>query len=180
MKLVILDRDGVINQDSDYYIKSVDEFQFIEGSVEAIAKLSKKGFTVVVATNQSGLARGLFQESDLTAMHTKLNDSVEKAGGKISGIFFCPHGPDDRCDCRKPLPGLIDQIENTFSTSAKGWPIIGDSLRDLEAGIAKNCDPILVKTGKGEKTIAKLEVLHVKVKVFENLAEATDYILQSY
>ena len=108
MKLIILDRDGVINQDSDAYVKSVDEWIPIAGSIDAIARLSRAGFTLVVATNQSGLARGLFDLDDLEAMHTKLNDLVIGAGGELSGIFYCPHGPDDGCHCRKPAAGLLD------------------------------------------------------------------------
>jgi D-glycero-D-manno-heptose 1,7-bisphosphate phosphatase len=180
MKLVILDRDGVINRDSDNYIKNVDEFQFLEGSVEAIAKLYKQGFSVVIATNQSGLARGLFQLEDLEDMHAKLTSAVIAAGGEIAGIFYCPHGPDDNCNCRKPLPGLIDAIEAELGISAKGWPIVGDSLRDLQAGLAKGCDPLLVKTGKGVRTLPKLDSLNTGVQVFEDLAEASDHIIEHY
>ncbi|GAA5315993.1 MAG: D-glycero-beta-D-manno-heptose 1,7-bisphosphate 7-phosphatase [Candidatus Pelagadaptatus aseana] len=180
MKLVILDRDGVINRDSDDYIKSVDEFQLLDGSVEAIAKLNRHGFTVAIATNQSGLARELFKQEDLEAMHAKLASAVADAGGKIDAIFYCPHGPDDGCNCRKPLPGLIEAIENHFAISAKGWPMVGDSLRDLEAGLARGCDPILVRTGKGLRTLPKLEQLNAEVQVFDDLQAASGYIIDHY
>lgn len=184
MKLVILDRDGVINRDSDDYIKSLDEWQPIEGSIEAIAHLHRNGFTVVVATNQSGLARGLFDLDDLEAMHGKLTDLVAEAGGEIAAIFYCPHGPDDRCNCRKPKSGLIDAIEAEFDTSAEGVPLVGDSLRDLQCGQSKSCVPLLVKTGKGERTLAKLaespEEGLAGLAVFENLAAAAPYIVENF
>lgn len=184
MKLVILDRDGVINQDSDHYIKSVDEWQPITGSIEAIAELHKQGFTVVIATNQSGLSRGLFTRDVLDAMHDKLNTLVIAAGGKISGIFYCPHGPDDNCTCRKPLAGLIEAIETEFSMSASGAPLVGDSLRDLQCGLTKGCVPLLVKTGKGERTLAKLCEQPMaelsNLAVFDNLATTTSYIVENF
>lgn len=156
MKLAILDRDGVINRDSGDYIRSADEWIPLEGSVEAIARLHQAGFTVVVATNQSGLARGYFDLDDLEAMHAKLTELVEDAGGQLGAIFYCPHGPDDHCKCRKPLPGLLDAIEAEFNVSAQGAVLVGDSLRDLQAGAAKACRLCLVLTGNGEKTKAQL------------------------
>ncbi|NIB39501.1 D-glycero-beta-D-manno-heptose 1,7-bisphosphate 7-phosphatase [Pseudomaricurvus alkylphenolicus] len=184
MKLVILDRDGVINCDSDHYVKSADEFVLIEGSAEAIAKLHQAGFTVVVATNQSGLSRGLFDLDDLEAMHDKLQQAVEQAGGELAGIFYCPHGPDDDCPCRKPRAGLIDAIEAELEICAAGSPLVGDSLRDLEAGLKKGCEPILVKTGKGERTLAKLadsdNERFQNLPVFTNLQQAVLYILDQY
>lgn len=178
MSLVILDRDGVINVDSDDYIKSAVEWQPIPGSLEAIARLSQAGFTVAVATNQSGLGRGLFDLGDLEAMHAKMEELLHKLGGELAGIFYCPHHPDDQCACRKPLAGLIDVIEAELGLSAKGAPIIGDSLRDLEAGLAKGCELILVRTGKGEKTLAKLPPeLRQQVSVFDDLSAATDFLL---
>jgi len=181
-KLIILDRDGVINQDSDAYVKSVDEWIAIEGSCEAIARLSQAGYQVAVATNQSGLARGYFTQDDLDAMHAKMTSLVEQAGGSFATIKFCPHGPDDNCDCRKPLAGLIDQIETDLGVPAKDSYIVGDSQRDLEAGLLKGCKPVLVKTGKGEKTLLKLEQLAdsdplKNSLIFNNLAEFVDHIL---
>ena len=164
-KLIILDRDGVINQDSDEYVKSLEEWIPIEGSCEAIAALSKAGYTIAIATNQSGLARGYFSIDDLEAMHGRLNSLVEEAGGKIATIKYCPHGPDDGCDCRKPLPGLVDQIEQELGISAAGAFFIGDSLRDLQAGLPKGCKPVLVMTGKGEKTLLKMLTTEVEAEI---------------
>ncbi|MGK0248255.1 MAG: D-glycero-D-manno-heptose 1,7-bisphosphate phosphatase [Oleispira sp.] len=164
-KLIILDRDGVINQDSDDYVKSLAEWIPLEGSCEAIADLSKAGYTIAVATNQSGLARGFFTLDDLETMHGRMNALVEEAGGEIATIKYCPHGPDDACDCRKPLPGLIDQIEAELGISADGAYFIGDSLRDLQAGLSKGCKPVLVMTGKGEKTLLKMLTTEVDTQI---------------
>ncbi len=164
-KLIILDRDGVINQDSDDYVKSLEEWIPIEGSCEAIADLCKAGYTIAVATNQSGLARGYFSVDDLEAMHGRMSALVEEAGGTIATIKFCPHGPDDACDCRKPLPGLVDQIEKELNVSAEGAWFIGDSLRDLQAGLSKGCKPVLVMTGKGEMTLLKMLTTDVEAEI---------------
>ena len=180
-RLVILDRDGVINEDSDNYIKSLAEWQPIPGSIDAIVRLSKAGFTIAVATNQSGINRGLFDLDELEAMHARFTDLVMDQGGEIAGIFYCPHTPEENCNCRKPKSGLIDAIERALCVSAKHVPIIGDTLRDLEAGVKKRCVPILVKTGKGERTLQKLrdEPQHplADVAVFDNLAAAADYLI---
>ncbi|WP_049723021.1 D-glycero-beta-D-manno-heptose 1,7-bisphosphate 7-phosphatase [Gilvimarinus polysaccharolyticus] len=157
MKLVILDRDGVINQDTGDFVRNADEWQPIPGSIAAIARLHQAGFTVVVATNQSGLARGHFDLDDLEAMHAKLTQLVEAEGAELGAIFYCPHGPDDNCKCRKPLPGLVDAIEAEFNTSAEGVALVGDSLRDLQTGLAKGCRLILVETGNGATTRAQLD-----------------------
>jgi D-glycero-D-manno-heptose 1,7-bisphosphate phosphatase len=178
MPLVIIDRDGVINFDSDGYIKCLPEWKPIPGSLEAIATLSQAGYTVAVATNQSGIARGLFDLDDLEAINAHLHERVAELGGAIAGIFYCPHHPDDGCECRKPAPGLITAIEKELGLSAKGAPFIGDSLKDLQAGLAKGCRPILVKTGKGERTLSELpDYLRSRVPVFDDLTAATDYIL---
>jgi D-glycero-D-manno-heptose 1,7-bisphosphate phosphatase len=187
MKLMILDRDGVINHDRDDYVKSVDECIPIEGSIEAIARLYKAGFTVVVATNQAGLAKEKFDLDDLEAMHEKITQMVEEAGGEIGAIFYCPHHPDDNCKCRKPKPGLIDAIEAEFNISAEGFYFIGDSLRDLQAGAQKGCKLGLVKTGNGLKTLSQLEkpelqtdnpILDIQqVQIFENLKGFADFML---
>jgi len=179
--LVILDRDGVINQDSDAYVKSEDEWIPIPGSAAAIARLCKAGYQVAVATNQSGLARGYFSSDDLDAMHAKMTALVEAEGGSFAHIAWCPHGPDDNCDCRKPLPGLIDQIEQALGVSAAGAPMIGDSLRDLEAGIARNCVPVLVRTGKGLKSEPKLAQYPslANAQVVNSLADWVEQFLSS-
>lgn len=180
--LVILDRDGVINEDSDEYIKSVDEWIPLPGSINAIAKLSNAGFDVVIATNQSGLGRGLFTLDDLEAMHQKLVGLVEEAGGRIAGIFYCPHTPEDDCDCRKPKPGMIDAIADVMNEDVRGCPIVGDSMRDLQAGIARGCRPILVTTGKGAQTLTKLSAdpISSSTTVVADLAAAADYIINLY
>jgi D-glycero-D-manno-heptose 1,7-bisphosphate phosphatase len=152
VKLIILDRDGVINEDSDDYIKSAEEWVPIAGSIEAIAALSKAGYTIAVATNQSGISRHLFDEFDLAAMHQKMCDLVEEQGGEIAGVFFCPHGPDDGCECRKPGIGLLKQIESEFGTSVTDAPFVGDSDKDLLAARLAGCRPVLVLTGKGAAT----------------------------
>lgn len=178
MSLVIIDRDGVINYDSDDYIKSLREWQPIPGSLEAIARLSQAGYAVAIATNQSGLARGLFQLEDLEAINASLLERVHELGGDVAGIFYCPHHPDDDCGCRKPKPGLINAIENELGVSAQAAYFIGDSLKDLQAGLAKGCKPVLVKTGKGEATLQKLpDTMRETVPVFDDLATAADYIL---
>jgi D-glycero-D-manno-heptose 1,7-bisphosphate phosphatase len=152
MKLVILDRDGTINQDSDQYIKSPLEWKPIPGSLEAIARLTQGGWRCVVATNQSGIARGLFDMSTLNAIHAEMHRAVGQVGGRIDAIFFCPHAADANCECRKPKPGLLREIGARFDTELEGVPMIGDSLRDLEAAAAVGAQPYLVLTGKGRKT----------------------------
>lgn len=180
LKLVILDRDGVINKDSDDYIKSPDEWIPITGSLEAIARLSNNGYQVVVATNQSGLGRGLLNEYDLANIHQKLCSMVEEAGGFIAGIFYCPHTPEDACDCRKPKAGMLHTIANEFRVSLEGVPLVGDSLRDLQAGSSVGCIPILVKTGKGEKTLATMgKTQQDEQAVFNDLDEAVSWILSA-
>lgn len=181
MGLVIVDRDGVINFDSDDYIKSLSEWRPIPGSLDAIARLSRAGFQVAVATNQSGLARGLFELEDLEAMNAHLEAEVAKLGGNVAGIFYCPHHPDDDCLCRKPKPGLIEAIEQELGVSAKDAPFVGDSRRDLEAGLIKGCVPILVKTGKGERTLRDLpDSIGKRAVICDDLAAAAEYILEHF
>ena len=152
MKLVILDRDGVINQDSPDFVKSPDEWIALPGSLRAIAQLNQAGWRVVVATNQSGLGRGLFSVADLNAMHTKLRRELAREGGHIDAFFICPHHPDDGCLCRKPLPGLMNSIARRYDAPLAGVPAIGDSLRDLQAAVKAGARPILVRTGNGRRT----------------------------
>jgi D-glycero-D-manno-heptose 1,7-bisphosphate phosphatase len=155
MKLIILDRDGVINFDSDQFIKSPEEWRPIPGSLEAIARLCQADYRVVVATNQSGIGRGLFDMPMLNAIHDKMHKACAQAGGRIDAIFFCPHTNDANCGCRKPKSGLIEEIAIRYGTNLKGVPAVGDSLRDLEAAARLEAQPILVLTGKGGKTQAK-------------------------
>jgi D-glycero-D-manno-heptose 1,7-bisphosphate phosphatase len=178
MKLIILDRDGVINFDSDAFIKSPDEWIPIPGSLEAIARLNQAGYRVVVATNQSGISRGLFNIVTLNAIHQKLHTAAQLVGADIDAIFFCPHAADDNCDCRKPKPGMLQEIAARFDVSLKGVPTVGDSLRDLQAGFVAGCTPYLVLTGKGEKTRAK-GGLPPGTTIFPNLAAAVDQILRT-
>lgn len=156
MPWLVLDRDGVINHDSDDYIKSASEWQPIDGSIEAIATLSKHDYKIIIATNQSGLGRGLFTQADLDAMHRKMHDLVEAQGGTIEGVFYCPHTPDKNCDCRKPKVGLLEQAEQKFEVSLAGSYFVGDSLKDLQAAKRKSCIPVLVETGKGTITKTKI------------------------
>lgn len=176
-KLIILDRDGVINQDSDDYIKSLDEFLPYPQAIEAIARLSQAGWTIAVATNQSGIARGFYDQQVLQRMHDRLNTLVNAEGGHIAGIAYCPHGPDDACSCRKPLPGLLNQLRSTLGLSSlTGSWMVGDSLRDLQAGEAVGCRSVLVRTGKGERTEAKGEGLD-SAMIFDDLAAFADWLL---
>jgi D-glycero-D-manno-heptose 1,7-bisphosphate phosphatase len=152
VKLVILDRDGTINQDSDNYIKSLAEWKPIPGSLQAIARLSQGGWRIVVATNQSGIARGLFDMAALNAIHTEMHRVVALAGGRIDAIFFCPHAADSGCECRKPKPGLLLEIASRMDVGLAEVPMVGDALRDLQAAAAAGAKPYLVLTGKGKKT----------------------------
>ena len=170
--LVILDRDGVVNYDSADFIKNTDEWRPLPGSIEAIAAMSKAGFTLAVASNQSGLARGLFDQHTLDEMHQKMLEMVNVAGGHISKIVVCPHGPDDDCDCRKPKSGMLEQLARHFDTSLDDVAVIGDALRDLEAAAAVGARPILVRTGKGRKTEAELPERLAAVPVYDDLAAA--------
>jgi D-glycero-D-manno-heptose 1,7-bisphosphate phosphatase len=148
MKLIILDRDGTINSDSEDFVKSPEEWLPLPGSLEAIARLNHAGWHVVIASNQSGLGRGLFDVAALNAMHAKMFKMLAAVGGRIDAVFYCPHSPEEACQCRKPLPGLFEQIGSRFGAPLKGVPTAGDSLRDLQAGAAAGCEPHLVLTGK--------------------------------
>ncbi len=171
MKLVILDRDGVINHDSEHYIKSPDEWKPIPGSLEAIARLTQAGFHVVVATNQSGLGRGLFDMAALNAMHEKMHKAVGQLGGRIDAVFFCPHAQDAGCACRKPKPGMLLEIGERFKIGLADVAVIGDSLRDLQAASAAGARPVLVLTGKGKQT-REAGGLPLGTAIHEDLAAA--------
>ena len=180
MKIVILDRDGVINQDSKDYIKSPEEWVPIEGSIQAIANLCSAGFKVVIATNQSGLGRKLFSSDDLANIHKKLIAAVAAASGQIHGIFYCPHLPSDDCSCRKPRTGLLEEIEQKFQLSLESVPFIGDSVKDIQAALSHGCKAILVKTGNGEASLIELRKLGLDdFQSFSNLAEAPESIILS-
>ncbi len=175
MKLIILDRDGVINHDSDEYIRTVAQWQPISGSIEAIARLYHAGWTVAVATNQSGLARGYYDEATLAAMHDKLRSLLAMQQAEIGLIAYCPHGPDAGCNCRKPETGLLEQIARHYQADLGGVWFVGDSLRDLQAAQKVGARPVLVKTGKGTATLAGL--LPEATLVFTDLAQVADYLL---
>ena len=182
VSLVILDRDGVINHDSDDYIKSPDEWQPLPGSLEAIARLCRADYTVVVATNQAGVGRGLFSLEMLTRIHRKMASSIRDKGGRLDSIFFCPHSPADQCGCRKPKPGMLLEISGRLSIGLSGVPVVGDSLRDLEAAAAAGAMPVMVKTGRGRLTQEKLsqgELSHTlgQTPVYADLAAFTDAVL---
>ena len=177
MKLVILDRDGVINFDSAQFIKSPAEWKPIPGSLEAIARLNQSGYRVVVATNQSGVGRDLFDMDTLNQIHAKMHKAVVAAGGQIDAVFYCPHAADSKCDCRKPKPGMFKRISETLNIDLKGVPTVGDSLRDLQAGAAVGCQPLLVRTGKGTKTEADGN-LPEGTQIFADLSAAVDHILK--
>jgi len=175
MKLIILDRDGVVNLDSEHFIKSPEEWKPIPGSLEAIARLNQAGYRVVLATNQSGIGRGLFDMATLNAIHDKMHKALAQFGGRIDALFFCPHAADSNCECRKPRPGMFEEISKRFNMDLAGVPAIGDSLRDLQAAVALGALPILVRTGKGEKTI-EAGGLPEGTLVFSDLAEAVRYL----
>lgn len=178
-KLIILDRDGVINQDSDDFVKSVDEWIPIEGSMDAVAFLTEAGYTVAVATNQSGIGRKYFTLQDLTEMHAKMHRLAVQAGGVIDGIWFCPHLAEDNCNCRKPKPGMVQDILDRFQAQAADTWLVGDSLRDLQAIDAVGGKPALVLTGKGKKTLqAQEHELPENTQVFDNLLAFAQYVTQ--
>lgn len=178
MKLAILDRDGVINEDSPAFIKTPAEWKALPGSLEAIARLSQAGWRVVIASNQSGLARGLFDMETLNAIHAKLRIELAQLGGHVDSIFICPHGPHDQCECRKPKPGMFLDIARRYDIDLKQVPAVGDSLRDLQAAAVAGCSPWLVLTGNGLKTQQSGE-LPPGTRIVDNLAQAVDYWLET-
>ena len=177
MTCIVLDRDGVINKDSDDYIKSAEEWAPIDGSLEAIATLTASGYRVAIATNQSGLARGLFDEYALAKIHQKLCASVEDEGGFIEGIFFCPHGPDESCSCRKPNTGLLRAINNEFHLDADTTWMVGDTAKDVECADRMGIRAALVKTGKGQEELRKGVISRETTPIFENLNDFVDWLI---
>lgn len=175
MKLVILDRDGTINHDSDAYIKSPEEWRPIKGSLEGIARLTQAGYRIVVATNQSGIARGLFDTRTLFAIHDTMLRALSQVGGRIDAFFFCPHAAEDRCQCRKPQPGMLLEVARRFNVSLDDTYMVGDALRDLEAAAAAGARPVLVLTGKGMKTRNEGK-LPPGTQVFPDLAAFAEHL----
>lgn len=178
MNLIILDRDGVINKDSDQFIKSPDEWEAIPGSLNAIARLNQAGYRIVIATNQSGLGRGLYTLDVLNQIHNKMIKELSEVGGNIEAIFFCPHAEKDNCTCRKPRPGMFQNIATRLGISLANVPAVGDSLRDLQAAIVAGAQPVLVLTGKGRKTLTQLEEGFQDVPIYDDLATFADSFLK--
>ncbi len=176
MQLIILDRDGVINQDSDEYIKSPDEWVPIPGSLEAIARLSHANYRVIVASNQSGISRGLFTIADLNQIHEKMHRLAREVGGDIDAVFYSPYGPQDDAYCRKPNPGMLEDIANRLRSSLNGVPMVGDKLSDIQAAQKAGAQPILVRTGKGQATLDKGEGID-RVPVYDNLQSYVENLL---
>jgi D-glycero-D-manno-heptose 1,7-bisphosphate phosphatase len=176
MKLIILDRDGVINLDSDEYIKSEAEWEAIPGSLEAIGKLCHYGYHVVIVTNQAGLSRGVMTIEDLIRIHQKMHAELAKFRGTIEAVFFCPHGPEEGCECRKPNPGLLKEVSHRLHTSLENAILVGDKLSDLEAAAAVKCRPVLVRTGYGQRHVDAGEVPE-DVPVYASLSEFVDELL---
>jgi D-glycero-D-manno-heptose 1,7-bisphosphate phosphatase len=175
MKLVILDRDGTINHDSDHYIKSLEEWRPIKGSIEAIARLTQAGYRIVVVTNQSGISRGLFTTRVLFEMHDHLQRLAAQAGGRIDAFFFCPHAADARCACRKPEPGMLLEVGRRFNVALKDVHMVGDALKDVQAAAAAGARPVLVLTGKGKKTRDEGD-LPPGTQVFADLAAFAEHL----
>lgn len=177
MPFIILDRDGVINYNSREYIKSPDEWEAIPGSLEAIATLNRAGYRVIIVTNQSGVARGFYDIETLDSIHEKLTDELSSVGGYVEEIFFCPHHPEEACHCRKPKPGLFQEIQKKYDIDLKTTYFVGDSLSDIQAAQLSGCKPILVLTGNGKETLEKNPELATSLECYGNLAEAVEQIL---
>ena len=175
MKLIVLDRDGVINHDSAAYIKTPNEWRPIAGSLNAISRLNQAGFHVIVATNQSGIGRGFFDMAALNAIHDKMHKALAQAGARIDAIYFCPHTAEDHCHCRKPKTGMFEDIARRLNTPLAGVPLVGDSIRDLQAAATVGALPMLVLTGNGKKT-QRAGALPPATRVFADLAAAVDAI----
>ena len=177
-RMIILNRDGVINQDSVDYIKNADEWVPIPGSLEAIKRLKKAGYLVTVATNQSGIARGLFSEDDLRTIHDKMHKLLATRGVDIDGVYYCPHGPQENCICRKPKPGLLVQIAQKYNIDLSETPFVGDNIADIKAAQMVNAKPVLLRTGKGEHVMQNYPEA-VNIPTYDNLAHFVRETLKS-
>jgi D-glycero-D-manno-heptose 1,7-bisphosphate phosphatase len=179
MNLVILDRDGTVNEDSADYVKSAEEWTPLPGALEAIARLNHAGWHVVIASNQSGLGRGLFDVSTLNAMHAKMHTLLADVGGRVDAVFYCPHAPDEGCHCRKPEPGLFEQIGERYGIDLKGVPMVGDTVTDVRAAVAAGCEPHLVLTGKGvaHKGRDLPDTFPAATQVHADLAAFADFLI---
>ena len=177
-KIIVLDRDGVINQDSDAFIKSAEEWVPISGSLDAIVNLKQAGWIVAVATNQSGIRRGYYSRAILSSMHQKMQDLLAEKSGKVDWVNYSPYLSDDNAPCRKPATGMLTAIENRFNVSLKGAPMVGDTLADIKVALAKGMQPYLVRTGKGERTLATQDPILKGIPVYDNLLAAVEAILK--
>ena len=176
MKIIVIDRDGVVNEDSEYYIKDPDEWNAIPGSLEAIAKLNRAGYSVVIATNQAGIERKLFNMTTLNEIHTKMYKALREVGGQIKAIFYCPCLEGPACACRKPKPGMLIDIAKRFNADPASIAFIGDSLRDLQAAVSAGYQPVLVLTGNGQRT-KKLPEIPANTITYNDLAHAAKHII---
>ena len=177
-KIVLLDRDGIINEDSPNYIKSVDEFIFLPGSIDAIVRLTKAGYQIGVATNQSGVSRGYYDERMLAAIHEKMLTQIRAAGGNIEAIEYCPHRPEEGCLCRKPKPGMLYTLAKRLNCSLTDVPFIGDKISDLDAALAAGAKPVMVVSSWTDKDTMRLSYSHVPV--FDSLALCVEGLLADY
>ncbi len=177
-KIIVLDRDGVINEDSDAFIKSADEWLPVDGSIDAIAQLKQAGWTVAVATNQSGIRRGYYNRATLSSMHQKMQSLLKSQQAKVDWINFSPYMGDDNTPCRKPSTGMLQAIENRFDCSLQGAPMVGDTLGDMRVALAKGMQPYLVRTGKGERTLATHDPILEGIPVYDNLLAVVEAILK--
>jgi len=175
MKLVLLDRDGVINQENPDQIRNPDDWLPIEGSLEAITKLNQLGYRVVIVSNQSGIGLGLFTVDELHAIHQKMHDALSKLGGHVDAVLYCPHASVDECNCRKPRPGLLHDVAKRLNMELVNVPVVGDSLRDLQAAMAVGAQPVLVRTGKGQLTLEENPALAQQIQIFDDLASFVEY-----
>lgn len=179
-KIVILDRDGVVNYESAEFIKSPQEWQALPGSLEAIHLLNQAGFLTFIASNQSGVGRKLFTLETLSHIHEKMNNELKKHHAHIDGIYFCPHLPEHNCSCRKPKPGLLLQIQKDFNINLQEAIVIGDSWRDIQAGLAVQAKTILVLTGNGTKTLTEQQDNLKNTFITENLLSAVKHLLRDH
>jgi len=175
MSLVLLDRDGVINEDSPAYVKRPSEWSPIPGSLDAIARLNRTGWSVAICSNQAGVGRGLLTNDDLDSIHDAMRAALARVGGHIDGIFCCTHSPDDHCACRKPEPGLLVHAMHELNATPEQTTFVGDSLRDMQAAVAAGCTPVLVRTGHGADSESGARAMGVE-RIFDDLAQAASWL----
>jgi D-glycero-D-manno-heptose 1,7-bisphosphate phosphatase len=181
-RLVILGRDGILNAFREDHVKDPAEWRSLPGALEAVARLNQGGWQVVVATNQAGIGRGMFDMASLNAVHAHMMKELALQGGRIDAVFFCPHAPEDMCDCRKPLPGLLHDIARRFGVDLRHVPMVGDTLRDLEAAQAAGCEAHLVLTGRAagldEAALARMLERVPTTRLHADLGAFADHLLR--